>query len=175
VTELSRAPLLRGRRVVLRPLEGDDTPRLVSILTEPSVRRWWGTTPAETDAAQMVAQGGLTWGIDVDDRLVGWIQASEEEESDYRHAGIDLFLDADHQGLGLGTEAIRLVARHLFTERGHHRLTIDPAATNGRAIRAYRRVGFRPVGIMRLYERGIDGTWHDGLLMDMLAGELRSD
>jgi aminoglycoside 6'-N-acetyltransferase len=34
-------------------------------------------------------------------------------------------------------------------------------------------VGFKPVGVMRRYERGQDGTFHDGLLMDMLAGELR--
>ena len=56
--------------------------------------------------------------------------------------------------------------------RGCLGLTIDPALANERAIRAYRGVGFRPVGVMRAYERGPDGTWHDGLLMDMLAGEL---
>ena len=67
---------------------------------------------------------------------------------------------------GLGPEAIRLAARCLFEVRGHHRLTIDPAAENLRAIHAYERVGFRPVGVMRQYERGRDGTWHDGLLMD---------
>jgi len=32
-------------------------------------------------------------------------------------------------------------------------------------------VGFKPVGIMRKYECGSDGTWHDGLLMDLLAEE----
>ena len=42
----------------------------------------------------------------------------------------------------------------------------------GRAIRAYGKVGFRPVGAMRRYERGPDGTFHDGLLMDLLADEL---
>jgi aminoglycoside 6'-N-acetyltransferase len=26
--------------------------------------------------------------------------------------------------------------------------------------------------LMRRYERGSDGEWHDGLLMDLLAGEL---
>jgi aminoglycoside 6'-N-acetyltransferase len=57
--------------------------------------------------------------------------------------------------------------------RGHHRLTIDPAAANARAIRAYRAIGFRDVGVMRRYERGPDGEWRDALLMDMLAGELR--
>jgi mannose-6-phosphate isomerase-like protein (cupin superfamily) len=46
---------------------------------------------------------------------------------------------------------------------------IDPALDNGRAISCYRKVGFRPVGVMRRYERGPDGTFHDGLLMELLA------
>ena len=43
---------------------------------------------------------------------------------------------------------------------------------NRRAQALYEKVGFRPVGILREYERGPDGSWHDGLLMDMLCGEL---
>ena len=77
-----------------------------------------------------------------------------------------------HQGQGLGPEALRLVIGYLIEERGHHRLTIDPAAHNERAIRAYARIGFRPVGVLRRYERAADGSWHDGLLMDLLADEL---
>jgi aminoglycoside 6'-N-acetyltransferase len=65
-----------------------------------------------------------------------------------------------------------LLARFLFEERGHHRITIDPAAANEPAIRCYAKVGFRPVGIMRQYERGADGRFHDGLLMDLLRDEL---
>jgi aminoglycoside 6'-N-acetyltransferase len=68
---------------------------------------------------------------------------------------------------------MRLLARYLFEEHGHHRLTIDPAAENAAAIRAYERVGFRAVGIMRRYERGPDDVWRDGLLMDMLEEEFR--
>ncbi len=49
---------------------------------------------------------------------------------------------------------------------------IDPALANERAIRAYAAVGFRRVGILRRYERGPDGVWEDGLLMDLLAEEL---
>ena len=44
--------------------------------------------------------------------------------------------------------------------------------TTSAAIRCYAKVGFRPVGVLRRYERGLDGTWHDGLLMDLLADEL---
>jgi aminoglycoside 6'-N-acetyltransferase len=72
----------------------------------------------------------------------------------------------------LGTEAIRLVCRFLFEERGHHRITIDPAADNVGAIQAYERVGFKRVGVMRRYERGADGTFHDGMLLELLPEDL---
>lgn len=92
---------------------------------------------------------------------------------DYRSAGLDIAVDPRWHGRGVGLDAIRTLARHLIEDRGHHRLTIDPAATNARAIAAYAKVGFRPVGTLRCYERGPDGNWHDGLLMDLLAGELQ--
>ena len=47
-----------------------------------------------------------------------------------------------------------------------------PAAADEPAIRCYAKVGFRPVGVMRRYERGGDGRFHDGLLMDLLRDEL---
>jgi aminoglycoside 6'-N-acetyltransferase len=100
------------------------------------------------------------------------VQYSEEATPMYRHAGIDLFLDPETHDRGIGREVVRRVAEHLVNERGHHRLVIDPAADNEAAIRCYAAVGFRRVGVMREYERGPDGTWHDGLLMDLLAGEL---
>jgi aminoglycoside 6'-N-acetyltransferase len=85
---------------------------------------------------------------------------------------LDIALATHRHGRGYGPDALRVAIRH-FIARGHHRFTIDPAADNERAIRAYRAVGFRPVGLMRAYERGSDGRWHDNLLMDLLADELR--
>jgi aminoglycoside 6'-N-acetyltransferase len=79
------------------------------------------------------------------------------------------------RGQGIGTEAIGLLTRFLFERRGHHRITIYPAAANAQAIRCYTKVGFRPVGVMRQYERGGDGRFHDGLLMDLLKEELTPD
>src|SRR5215213_5782596 len=78
-------------------------------------------------------------------------------EPDFRHAGIDVFLAGRAQGSGLGTDAVRTLARYLIHERGHHRLTIDPAADNAAAIRAYEKVGFRAVGVMRQYWRSPEG------------------
>jgi aminoglycoside 6'-N-acetyltransferase len=62
----------------------------------------------------------------------------------------------------------------VIDERGHHRITIDPAAINAAAIRACERVGFRAVGVMRAAERDAGGEGWDSLLMELLAGEERT-
>jgi aminoglycoside 6'-N-acetyltransferase len=113
--------------------------------------------------------------VEIDGQVAGGIQYDEETDPTYRHAGIDIYLGGRFQGHGAGGETVGLVARFLFGQRGHHRITIDPAAANRQAIRGYTKVGFRPVGVMRQYERGGDGRFHDGLLMDLLRDELAQD
>jgi aminoglycoside 6'-N-acetyltransferase len=167
-------PTLAGRRVVLRPGRPQDAPRLREILAEPSVSRWWGE-PEPVTMIQEAMRGdnsAVLLVVEVDGQVAGGIQYDEEDDPMYRHAGIDIYLSGRFQGRGAGAEAVGLLASYLFTERGHHRITIDPAAANESAIRCYATVGFRPVGIMRQYERGADGTFHDGLLMDLLRDEL---
>ena len=162
---------LTGPRVLLRSTTADDAARLLPIRNEREVRRWWSDLePGEME--EFVADEH-SLAIEVDGEVVGAIQFFEEDDPMYRHANIDLYLTTSRHGQGLGSEAVRVLARHLLDERGHHRLTIDPAAANRAAIRAYEKVGFRPVGVMRSYERGPDGTFHDGLLMELLAEDLR--
>jgi aminoglycoside 6'-N-acetyltransferase len=165
---------LHGQAVRLRPVTTDDAARLTEILTNPEVARWWGRFDLDRVQHELVApdDGTVTFAVEADRQLIGLIQYLDEPEPDYRHAAIDIFLHPAWHGRGLGADAIRTLARHLFADRGHHRLTIDPAAHNRRAIRSYQRVGFRPVGVMRRYERGPDGRWHDGLLMDLLPEDL---
>jgi aminoglycoside 6'-N-acetyltransferase len=161
---------LSGPRVNLRSTTPDDAALLTPIRNEPEIVRWWGDLePGEMD--EWVRQETALV-IQVDDEVVGAIEFFEEPDPMYRRANIDLYLTTAKHGQGLGSEAVRVLARYLIEERGHHRLTIDPAAANRAAIRAYEKVGFRSVGAMRAYERGPDGTWHDGLLMDLLADEL---
>lgn len=161
--------------VTLRPIRPDDIPALAAMLAQPEVARWW---PGYDDRARVEAEflgeePDLTiYAIEAGGRLAGSIQSFEEAEADFRHANIDLFVDPDLHGRGIGTAAIRSLAARLIDDKGHHRLTIDPAADNDVAIRVYEKIGFRQVGRMRQYQRMADGTWADGLLMEMLASEL---
>ena len=165
-------PTLLGGNIVLRPLRADDVERVAQIQAEPSVARWWGP-PNEAELRRQAdgSDDEKAFAIESEGELVGLIQYHEENEPDFRYAGIDVFLAGRVQGRGLGTEAVRTLTRYLIDERRHHRVTIDPAADNAAAIRTYEKVGFQAVGVMREYWRSPDGTWRDGLLMDLLARE----
>ena len=165
--------ILSGPRVTLRTATADDSARITQIRHEPEVARRWGT-PEEGELEEFLSDE-KTFVVEADGEVIGAIQYDEEQDPMYRHAGIDIFLTTSRHDQGFGSQAVRLLARHLIEERGHHRLTIDPAADNAAAIRAYEKVGFRSVGVMRSYERGPDGTWHDGLLMEMLADQLTDE
>jgi aminoglycoside 6'-N-acetyltransferase len=166
-------PTLVGERVTVRPGRPGDVDALLAIRAEPSVACWWGDSePRDEVEAELWGMSDVVLlVIEVAGEVAGGIQYDEEPDPMYHHAGIDIYLGTRWQDRGLGSEVIRLLARFLFEQRGHHRLVIDPAVANARAIAAYTKVGFRPVGVMRQYERGTDGHWHDGLLMDLLRDE----
>jgi aminoglycoside 6'-N-acetyltransferase len=166
--------VLNGTLVTLRPATTADVPALAAIRRTPEVyQRWRGGNDLVAAVTEDLADPDeQTFAIEYDGRVVGAIQWHAEASPDYRHAGIDIYLDPAVHGRGVGPDSVRTLARHLLRELGHHRLVIDPAADNAAAIGCYRKVGFRPVGVMRQYERGSDGSWHDGLLMDLLADEL---
>ena len=71
----------------------------------------------------------------------------------------------------LGTGVVGKTIGSRLVGLGHEVTMGSRTADNEAAIGCYAKVGFRPVGVMRRYERGPDGTWHDGLLMDLLADE----
>nr|WP_226370211.1 GNAT family N-acetyltransferase [Pseudonocardia oceani] len=161
---------IAGQTVVLRPTTAAHVPRFLEVLSHPEVAKWWGGYDLERVRRELLGPQG--YAVEQHGEVVGLIIYYEEDDADHRHAGIDLALHPDAHGQGLGADAMRTMARFLFDVRGHHRIVIDPAAHNERAIRSYTRVGFRSIGIMRSYERRLDGSWHDGLLMDLLPDDL---
>jgi RimJ/RimL family protein N-acetyltransferase len=80
--------------------------------------------------------------------------------------------EADCWGKGLGGEATRLVLDYAFTILGLHNVMLRVFSFNERAIRAYRRAGFREIGRRREAHR-VGPRAFDELLMDCLATDFR--
>lgn len=165
----ANAVTLQGERLLLRRAREDDAGALGEILREPEVARWWGPY----DEASSLEELASSFVLVIDGSVAGWLIFEEEDWWQYRNVGFDIALTTSLHGRGYGREALRLAIGH-FIGRGHHRFTIDPAVDNERAVRTYAAVGFKPVGVLRAYEQR-DGRWRDGLLMDLLAGELVGD
>jgi len=168
VADRLELPVLRGERVALRPAGEGDVDALAAILAEPEVHAWWGTY--DTGRVRRELAEIPSWAIEVDGIVSGWLHANEEPEPDYPNVAFDVLISERVRDGGYGREALRTAIEWFARERGHHRFTIDPAVANERAIRAYEAVGFERVGVLHRYERGPDGRWRDGLLMELVLG-----
>lgn len=161
-------PDCSDRDLTLTPAADDaEIEALRPILVGDAVHEWWGPDPVgdlvtEPQTVVLAHAGG---------GLVGVLQCHEETYDAYPSVSFDIALGPQWQGRGLGPRVLTMAMRH-YAAGGHHRFTIDPARANGRAIAAYERAGFAPVGLLRAYERTISGGWRDGWLMEAIAWDV---
>ncbi len=175
MSESCELPTLRGERVTIRPpLPGELDLLAGAIAADPQASIWWSTSAATIGDEWFREPGYHVLVIEQSVDAIGVVAFQEGNVREYRSAAIDIALLSTSVGGGLGTESMRLLADWLFRERGHHRLTIDPALHNERAIHVYEKIGYRRIGVARDYEQSSDGTWHDNLLMDMLEADFRN-
>jgi len=158
---------LRGKHVILRELEPTHVGPLLAIVAKPEVAGWWGSIPEGFPLEDEPEATRLT--IFANDEIAGMIQFTEESDPDYRHAWIDIFLDPALHHRGVGVDTGTTLKRHLLEQRGHHRITTDPAPDNLAAIRLCEKLGFRRVGVMHACWRdSAQGSWRDSLLMELV-------
>ncbi|WP_216321506.1 GNAT family N-acetyltransferase [Deinococcus aestuarii] len=157
--------------VTFEPLTPEHLRLLHRWLREPHVRAFWddGERTGEAVRAHSFQPGrdvpGFVFGVD--GQRAGFIQRErvtpDHPFGPWRHPegetwGVDLFIgEPDLTGRGLGPEIIWAFLAHLRAERPEtRRVLIDPDPANVRAVRAYARVGFLPLG-------EVDGTRLMGL------------
>lgn len=135
---------IRGEHTILRPATDADLDMLVGWFADPGVYACWDGAPKTP--AQVVREGYTgddrpatePFIVEAAGEPIGYIQYCPGASS----CGIDLFLVPTARGRGLGPDAARALIRYLLQERGWRRVTVDPAADNARAIRAWAKAGF---------------------------------
>lgn len=109
-------------------------------------------------------------GIEVDRRLVGYIQLGLIDMVE-RRAAIGIVIGAaEMRGRGIGSTAVRILCDFAFTVKGLERVVAECYGYNTRAQRMFEKAGFQREGILRQHER------HNGVRQDMhVFGMLRDE
>jgi len=135
----------------------------------------WATTQTFDDTLefihrserQVAANEGFHCAIVCEDRIAGVISYMEV---DWRHRRTVLgyWLDADHQGRGLMTSAVRLMVDHAITVWELNRVEIRTAVENGKSRAIPERLGFDQEGVLHQAEL-VSGRYLDSVVYAMLA------
>ncbi|MEJ1172378.1 GNAT family N-acetyltransferase [Variovorax sp. CCNWLW235] len=145
-----------------RPLKERDFPMLHEWVLRPHVAQWWSepSTLEDIKDEYLPTLDGRSstkaFIASLDDEPIGFIQVYVvqgsgdgwwEDETDAGARGIDQFLaDAARLNQGLGTAMIKAFVDRLFQDTAVSKVQTDPSPENARAIRCYRKVGFKSVG-----------------------------
>jgi len=71
--------ILRGERLLLRPLGDDDVGRVAEIAAEPEVKRWWGDLPRQELIDKVAGGDEVAMVVERDGDVIGLIQRLQPE------------------------------------------------------------------------------------------------
>ena len=169
--------LMSGGLITLRPVREDDLEYLASLRNDTRTQARGQRYPPSATAASVKAHNdevlasqmkGL-WSIETKKgELVGTVDY--HEYAPRLGAIMGIMTGMEHWGKGYAKEAMELVMRFLFEERGLHVVNLWTTSWNVRMVGLAKNLGFR-IAIRERESRYLGGEVHDGLFMDMLREE----
>ena len=186
-------PILKGSRVVLRPLVADDAAALAAAGSEDRATFGLTTVPADLASALAYIDGAeamrltgwrLPFVIEFDGRVVGSTSYIEPNVwswpagSPHQRDGVPdvceigaTWLAASAQRTSCNTECKLLLLAHAFETWEVHRVSLRTDARNQRSRAAIERLGCQFDGVRRADLPGTDDTVRDSAYYSMLAAE----
>lgn len=173
-------PSLIGDKVYLRPITEDDV-RLIhswSMRTEPQSQTSRPRLFASTDQAvegfrnrkNSETEQGFTICRKDDERPIGTIRFFGVNNLN-RSAELGLLVDPDEHRHGYGSDAMRVVIRHLFRNRGLHKVYAMTGGFNEATYTLLEKLGFKRDAVLRDHFFW-DGKYHDGYIYSLLDSEV---
>lgn len=109
----------------------------------------------------------VTW----DRALVGQLTVNTITRGSAQSASIGYWISQTHAGRGITPIAVALVADHLLTKAGLHRVEISIRPENAASLRVVEKLGFEEIGLARRFLH-IDGDWRDHRIFQVLAEDV---
>ncbi|MFP2924212.1 GNAT family N-acetyltransferase [Pyxidicoccus sp. 3LG] len=167
-------------RLVLRRLREEDLDALVAYRNDPEVSRYqsWSDYDAKRGRALIESMSSRQPGepgwfqfaiaLKDTDALVG--DCALRTDDDGRQGEIGFTLSRQHQGKGLGTEAVRALLGYVFGTLQLHRVIAVTDAKNTASVAVLERLGMRREGHF-LENAWFKGAWGDEYLYAQLGRE----
>lgn len=173
--------MLKGDRVILRPLEREDLPRMNELDNdlefgllggiEPPVPRSMARLEKQFDEWMSDKNpSGVYFAIEADGEYIGGCSLHNiDRTSRTAELGIGIG-ERKYWGKGYGREIVCLLLDYGFRILNLHKIALRVKSTNERAIRSYRSAGFVEEGRLRRH------LWSAGEYVDVvLMGVLRDE
>jgi ribosomal-protein-alanine N-acetyltransferase len=104
------------------------------------------------------------------ERIIGSVNLGGLLRGAFNNAYLGYWIDHEHQGRGLMTEAVRGAVTFAFGVLHLHRVQAAIMPRNPASLRVAEKVGFRREGLAERYLQ-IAGAWEDHVLFGMTAEE----
>jgi diamine N-acetyltransferase len=170
---------VRGKQVGLGPWLDEYLDQWVQAIQDPQLSLWnegaFLMSTRDKEAAhfeQTIKSGGVNFAIFAlpEVKLIGLSGIMRVNLRDQNGVlGISIF-DNDYWGKGYGTEAVKLTVDYAFRFLNLHTVQLTTGSFNERAMRAYRKAGFKPMGRWREAQQ-FAGKRYDEVYMDCLVSE----
>lgn len=168
--------IIASGKVVLRPIAISDAPRFVRWLNDPAVakmlrghkkkltlkeeRKWIRALPKKRKTEKQFAIM-TTEGVHI-----GSTGLNLDIENSLARFGI-VIGDKKYWGRGYGTDTTKAIMRYAFLTLKLHKIELNVYVFNKRAMRLYRKIGFKVEGIQKEHLR-YGGKYFDRIKMGLL-------
>jgi RimJ/RimL family protein N-acetyltransferase len=172
--------MLKGEKVVLRPVRRSDIDYFLKWFNDPEVTQYLSMYLPMTEMAEekfIEGLGKTEAGKNAmfvmeagDNKPIGTVGLSNIHPKDH-HAVFGIAIgEKDYWSNGYGTEAARLIIRYGFEQLNLHRINSFAISFNERSLRLHLRVGFREEGQQReaVFK---NGEYHDHVMFVLLRNE----
>lgn len=172
--------VLKGKKVILRPLSLKDAKRFCDWLGDTEVTKFLTihNMPKPSLAEEKawikkarIAKKQISFAVDsIDGTHIGSC-SMRNIDSWNKNAELGIMIgDKKYWGQGFGTEAMSLLVKYGFDKLKLNSIYLHYIAFNVRALKSYKKVGFRVTGRYRQHVYS-DGHFHDSMVMDILREE----
>jgi RimJ/RimL family protein N-acetyltransferase len=173
----SRLVFLKGKQVVLRPLEDADAPLLQRWINDPDLRQFLlNAFPLQLKNEMEFIERARSFsrdvivGIEHEDMLIGtmglhgisWIHGTATTGA--------LIGDASHRGKGLGTDAKIALLEYAFNTLGLRKISSRVIAGNNRSQRYSEKCGYKVEAILKKQFLK-DGKYRDEVILAVFKSD----